>query len=140
MSQALKNHMVSLLILALLAVLAYGSSSNNSSGPDGRSKGSSSSSADLQARVSFTGTQFVITNSDTFDWTNVKLEVNSHGLSDGYTVHVPRIGAGGTYTVGAMQFAKDDGERFNPLTHKAQNLSVWCDTPNGNGFYYGQWQ
>ena len=48
--------------------------------------------------------------------------------------------AGETYTVGAMQFAKSDGEKFNPITHKPLNFSIWCDTPKGKGFYYGSWE
>ena len=100
----------------------------------------SSSIADLNATVIFNGTQFVIANRDSFDWTNVKLEINSKTFSSGYTLRTSIIEAGETYTVGAMQFAKSDGERFNPFTHKATNLSVWCDTPKGKGFYYGTWE
>jgi len=39
-----------------------------------------------------------------------------------------------------MQFANSDGERFNPFSHKAQNFSISCDTPGGNGFYYAGWK
>lgn len=99
----------------------------------------SSAIVDLNAAVSFNGAQFVITNGDSFDWTNVKLEINSKTFSSGYTLKASILKAGEVYTVGAMQFAKPDGAKFNPFTHKAQNLSVWCDTPKGQGFYYGAW-
>jgi hypothetical protein len=82
----------------------------------------------------------VIENKDSFDWTNVKLEVNSKTFSSGYILKVGRMAAGETYTVGVMQFAKSDGEKFNPFTHKPLNLSIWCDTPRGKGFYYGGWE
>ena len=61
----------------------------------------------LNAAVSFTGTQFVITNSDSFDWTNVKLELNSPGIfTDGYIYNADLIQANNTYTVGAAQLVK----------------------------------
>ncbi len=100
----------------------------------------SPSTVDLNATVSFNGTQFIIANGDSFDWTNVKLEINSKTFSSGYTLKTSVMKAGEVYTVGAMQFAKSDGEKFNPYTHKVLNLSVWCDTTKGKGFYYGTWR
>ena len=81
--------------------------------------------------------QFVITNQDSFDWTNVKLKINSGLFQDGYVLTVPRLDAGETYTVGSMQFAKGDGTRFNPFTMKPQDFFIWCDTPQGNGSWSG---
>jgi len=137
------QHAVSLLGLLLFLILAVGSVDD--SGSTGGSSGSSNSSnqsstVDLNASVRFTGSQFVIENKDSFDWTNVKLEVNSKTFSSGYILRVGRMTAGETYTVGAMQFAKSGGEKFNPFTHKALNFSIWCDTPSGKGFYYGGWE
>jgi hypothetical protein len=95
---------------------------------------------DLNAQVRFTGTQFVIVNEDSFDWLDVKLEVNPGTLSKGYELRVPRLEAGATYTVGVMQFTKSDGTRFNPVTTKPKSFSVFCATPNkGTGYYYGGW-
>ena len=93
----------------------------------------------LKPSVSFTGTQFILANNDNFDWTNVKFEVNSGILKGGFVLTTQRIVAGETYTVGAMQFTKGDGTRLNPFTMKPQNLSIWCDTPKGKGFWYGEW-
>jgi len=42
--------------------------------------------------------------------------------------------------VGAIQFAKSDGERFNPFSHKAQSFSIWCSTPSGKSGYHGSWK
>ena len=95
---------------------------------------------DLKASVVFNQRQFVISNRDSFDWTNVGLEINYGLISSGYQLKVSRIAAGQTYTVGAMQFAKSDGTRFNPLTTKAQRLFISCDTPKGNGSYFGTWK
>ena len=94
---------------------------------------------DLKASVVFNQRQFVISNKDSFDWTNVRLEINYGLMSSGYQLKVPRIAAGQTYTVGAMQFAKSDGTRFNPRTTKAQKLFISCDTPNGKATYFGTW-
>ncbi len=98
-----------------------------------------SSVVTLSASVRDTGIQFVVTNNDSFDWTNVKLEVNPGILTDGYVLRVPRISSGEVYYAGVGLFAKGSGERFNPLTHKAIDFSIWCDTPRGNGSYYGEW-
>lgn len=100
---------------------------------------SSSSLIDLKASVIFDGAQFIISNNDNFDWTNIKFEINSGLLTGGYILRASQMGAGETYTVGALQFAKGDGERFNPFTHKVQKNSIWCDTTKGNGFWYGEW-
>jgi len=94
---------------------------------------------DLSAYANFTGEKFVIVNNDSFDWTNVKLEVNSETLKSGYILNADKMVAGETYTVGAMQFAKKDGTKLNPFTVKPLNFSIWCDTPNGKGFWYGKW-
>lgn len=95
---------------------------------------------DLNASVSFTGTQFVITNGDSFNWNDVELEINAGLLKGGYKLKAVLISAGQTYTVGALQFAKRGGERFNPLTIKPQSLSIFCNTSKGRGFYSGKWE
>jgi hypothetical protein len=94
---------------------------------------------DLKAEVRFTGTQFVITNNDSFAWRNVKLEINEGLISSGYVYKLGVIMPGDTVSVGAMLFTKSDGERFNPINYKPQKLSIWCDAPGGNGSYVGEW-
>ena len=95
---------------------------------------------ELNANVFFDGAQFVITNNDTFDWTNVEMELNYEGLKSGYTYNYHLIEAGYTYTVGALQFAKGDGTRFNPFTMKPRKFSIRCDTPGGRSSWYGGWE
>jgi hypothetical protein len=95
---------------------------------------------DLNASVAFDQGQFIISNADSFDWTNVKFEIKSGRVSSGYELKAALIKAGHSYTVGAMQFAKADGTRFNPFTTKAQKLSIFCDTPEGRGSYFGAWK
>jgi len=137
-----KQHALSALGVVVAAVLAAGTTdeSGTSGSGGGGSPSAGSSTVDLKAGVSFTGTQFVIANRDSFNWTNVKLEVNSGLVSSGFILRVGVMEAGQTYTVGAAQFAKPDGKRFNPFEYKPQSLSIWCDTPRGDGFYYGTWK
>jgi len=123
-----------LFFIGIIIFVAIGSQTDT-----GTSNGSSST-VDLNATVRFNGTEFVITNGDSFDWTNVKLEINSKTFSSGYILKTSVMKAGEVYTVGAMQFTKSDGTKFNPFTHKALNLSVRCDTPKGKGYYYGTWK
>jgi hypothetical protein len=124
------KHAVSLVLMGFLIITAIGTTDTEDSTSD---------SVDLNANVRFTGTQFVIENKDSFDWTNVTLEVNGSTFSSGYKLKVSRLEAGETYTVGAMQFAKSDGEKFNPITYKVQSIYISCDVPNGTGWYSGSW-
>ena len=94
----------------------------------------------LKANIDFDGSQFFITNRDTFDWTSVVIIVNS-GLSPGsFRLRHPRVKAGQTYTVGAMQFANRDGQKFNPFTTKAKTIHIFCQTPYGERAYGGGWE
>ena len=103
----LKNHLVSALVVCFFLFLAFGS--------DDKDK----SNVDLKASVNFTGTQFVITNLDNFDYNNAKFEINGKYKLRGYNIK-----AGETYTVGMLQFADDDGNRFNMMA-KPQKFSIW---------------
>lgn len=124
------------LIVASVLVVSLsffvGGASNGNDGQD--------ESIRLTSEVRFTGEQFIIRNRDTFDWTNVELAVNPGVFNSGYTLNADRVEAGETYTVGAMQFADSDGQRFNPATHKPTSFRITADTPNGEGFDAGEWQ
>lgn len=117
-------------------------------GTPGRRKYSSSDAAPsdsatvrLNAKVTFTGTRFVISNNDSFDWENVKLEILSESIRNCFSLRVPKISAGETCTVGATEFSKKDGASFNPFTMKPQRFWIRCDTPNReNGSYLAGWK
>jgi hypothetical protein len=118
------KHGFSAIVIAFFFFLALSSSND-----------SSDSTTDLNASISFTGAQFVITNNDSFDYINAKFEVNDDYVLEGYTIK-----AGETYTVGMMQFADDDGNRFD-MMKKPLRFSIWCDLSDGkHGFYYATWQ
>jgi len=62
------------------------------------------------------------------------MTVNGKYHLRGYT-----LDAGEIYTVGIMQFADKDGNRFTALM-KPQNFSISCSTSKGSGFYYATWE
>ena len=122
-------------IIILIAFIIFG----GGNGED--EKETQPSSIYLNASVKHTGTQFIIENNDSFDWLNVKMEVNGSILKGGFILKTDRMKAGETYTVGTLQFAKKDGTRFNPITYKPQNFDIYCNTPKGeDAFWSGGWE
>jgi len=85
----------------------------------------------LNGITKFTGTQFVITNTDAYDWDNVSLYIDN--VIGGYKLTYHKIKSGETYSVGSAQFAKSDGTRYNPFTQKPKKLYIYADTPEGEG-------
>ena len=100
-----------------------------------------SSTVRLRAEVTFPGARFVISNNDSFDWRNVKLEIMPESTEDRFNLRVPNISAGETYTVDAAEFAKEDGIRFDPYTMKPKKFWILCDAPaKKSGFYQAAWK
>jgi hypothetical protein len=120
------------LVIVILAIAFVRGCSGSGPKP-----GTAREEAKLHAEVRFTGTQFVITNLDKYDWADVRMTVNSHGWSGGYKLTAKRIEAGATYTVGALQFAESDGTRFDPFTHKAQSFDLAADAEGQSRFWSG---
>lgn len=92
---------------------------------------------DFKAKVNFTGTQFVINNLDDLDCQNSKIELNGGKYSlEGYTLEV-----GKTYEVGAAQFTKKDGTRFNPFQTKPLDFYIFCRGDNAlwGASWLGNW-
>jgi hypothetical protein len=101
---------------------------------------SPSRSMGLNAQVVFDGTQFIISNKNDFDWTNVKVEVNGGVVFPGFSYSIPEIAAETTYTVFANRFFKPDGLQFDPTTTKIQRFTIACDTPNEPGSWSSTWR
>jgi hypothetical protein len=120
----MKNQLLGILILGLMGLFILSACTST---PD----------KTLKANVRFTGTQFVITNLDAFDCLESRMEVNNGYYLKGYT-----LGAGQSYTVGAAEFAKDDGTRFNSFTTKAQSFYIGCKGGNelSGAYWYGEWK
>jgi len=129
------------LILIIIVVIVFISIFNETSKESGSSAPSTpKEEIKLNAAVRFTGTQFVIQNNNDFAWTNVKLEINPGILKSGFTYKALRIEPNTTYTVGAMQFSKSDGTRFNPFSIKPKEIFISADTPKGRAYYSGGWE
>jgi hypothetical protein len=94
---------------------------------------------EIHPTVNFDGRRFIIRNADPFNWSNVKMELNSGFFSGGYELKHPVITGHTTYTVGALQFADSDGNRFNPFRMRPQKLTIIAETPDGHAFYVGGW-
>lgn len=128
------RHVVSMFLLSILLLLAVSCTDN------GDNETPPPSSIELNAIIGFDGAQFVIQNTDSFDWTNVELGINSKTFSRGYLLEYGKMASGRTYTVSASQFTKSDGQKFNPLTHKPLDITIWADTSAGEGLYIGRWK
>jgi len=99
-----------------------------------------SSTIRLKAKIAFPEAGFIITNDDSFDWQNVKLELMPESTEDSFSLKVPNISAGETYTVTAAEFSRADGVRFDLYKMKPKKLLILCDTPNNkSGSYYLEW-
>lgn len=97
-------------------------------------------SVDLWAKVEFDGVQFIISNNNRYDWTQVEMEVNSGLFKGGYILRTPILKAGHEYTVGALQFAKSDGTRLNPWKVKPMRFSISCNTVHGDGSWHKEFK
>lgn len=114
--------MKKVLLLAIIAIFFWSCSCSNTN------------SVDLKASIGFNGTQFVIQNTDSFDYVNAKLKVNDDYILDGVT-----IPAGKTYTVGMMQFSDDKGNRFDYMK-KPKTFIISCKLDNDKyGFVSATW-
>lgn len=129
-------------VLILVGVVFFYGTSGRKRISDVDSSGRSST-VKLNAKVIYPGARFIISNNDSFDWENVKLEIIPESTEDRFSLGVPNILAGETYTAAAAEFLKDDGNRFNPFlyTMKPKKFCILCDTPTGeNGSYLAGWK
>jgi hypothetical protein len=127
-------------VLILVGVVFFYGTSGRKRISDFDSPGRTST-VKLNAKVIYQGVRFVISNNDSFDWKNVKLEIVSETTEDRFSLKVPNILAGETYTAAAAEFLKDGGTRFNPYTMKPKKFWILCDTPTReNGSYPVGWK
>lgn len=100
-----------------------------------------SSTVKLKAKVTFPGVQFIISNNDSFDWKNVKLEIIPDSIEERYRLSTPIILSGETYTADATKFLNNKGIHFNPDKMKPRKFWILCDTPAGrSGSYMADWK
>jgi len=95
----------------------------------------------LNADVTIAGAQCAVSNNDSFDWENVRLEIASATLENNFALRVPKIPAGQTHTTNLAEFVTEKGVSFNPLTAKPQRFRIRCDTPDEQtGSYLASWK
>jgi hypothetical protein len=95
-----------------------------------------SSTVELKATVNFSRERFVVSNNDSFDWSNVRLEIMPESTEYWFGLKVPIISAGQEYTAAAAEFSGEDGIRFNPDKMEPKKFRIQCETPtNVNGSY-----
>ena len=66
------------------------------------------------------------------------LRVNSGLFAHGYWLKAASIEGGLDYSVGVMQFAKDDGTKLDPSAIKPRTFTIQADTPEGRESWNGK--
>jgi hypothetical protein len=78
----------------------------------------------VKAAVEFDGSNFRVANTGSNPWVAAQFSINRRSFGDGFDLVAGTVGGGAAVKVGALQFAKSDGTRFNPLEVEAQTLTV----------------
>jgi hypothetical protein len=128
---------VIVVVIFVSVVFFYGTSSRkHTSGVNiGRS-----SIVKLNAKAAFSGARFDVSNNDSFDWKNVKMEIVSDSMKERFSLSVSVILSGETYTAEATKFISRDGIHFNSDKIKSGDFRIFCDIPNGgSGSYLADW-
>lgn len=142
-----RHPILTFLIVIIFAPLVLagmsGSSTQNNNG--GITTPAPTKQASLTASVSFTGTQFVISNLDKHTCENAEMKVNGNYALNGYNLEsaldsTVKTGTATVYKVGAGQFTKGDGTRFNPFAVKPLNFSISCRGNNELSSAFGYWE
>lgn len=94
---------------------------------------------DLRGTVRYTGTEFELTNSSSFHWVNVELDLNGGLWASGYVYTIARIPPG-TWHISTTNFVKKGGEMFNPFTHRPQSMVIMTKNSRGTITGYGSWK
>jgi ribosomal protein L7/L12 len=127
--------LILVLVVGFIVVAMFKSSDTDNTG-------SPSSTVNLVASVRFTGTQFTVKNESTSQaWTDVTCTLNPSGLmQSGFDFRVASLAPGEEVTVGALQFAKSDGTRFNPFEMKAMTMTIVAKVDGRLGVYSAKWE
>jgi hypothetical protein len=129
-----------LAVVVILICIALFSGTSKRKPTFNKAKFSSESTLRLNTKVVFTGTKFIISNNDKFDWTNVELQIVPETEGSNYSLKVGKIPTGEKYSVNAAEFASKEGSKFNPNEMKPKKIRIWCDTPTRvNGSYFAGW-
>ncbi|OGP68655.1 MAG: hypothetical protein A2169_05330 [Deltaproteobacteria bacterium RBG_13_47_9] len=128
-----------LVITILICIVLFSGTSNNK--PKLLEASTEISSVRLNAKITYTGAQFVISNNDSYDWINVELQITSESPGRNFHLRASKIPAGTTHTLRAAEFTMKDGTCFNPYTMKPERFWISCETPHReNGSYFAGWK
>lgn len=129
-----------LVIIILICIVLFAGTSKRKSNPVVTGTGEDAS-VRLNAKVIYTGAQFLISNNDSYDWTNVELQIGPETIGSDFNFRVPKISASQTYTVRATEFSTEDGKCFDPYKMKPKRFWIRCESPTGqNGSYFAGWK
>lgn len=93
----------------------------------------------LKCLMQFTGTQFIIQNKDTFDWTNAIFKISLRTDFAGYVLTKALIKAGKTGTIDAMLLW--DGKESDMFAYiDLCVFSIVANTPEGRGQSIWEWK
>ncbi len=92
---------------------------------------------DLRADVEFHEKFILIRNNNDSDWKNVEIEITSSYLPE-FRGSVDLIRSGGTLELRYSEFSGKRNTRLDPSSMKAKKVSIWCNTQNKKGFWYGE--
>ncbi|MBU2567674.1 MAG: hypothetical protein KJ967_02715 [Elusimicrobia bacterium] len=132
--------LVIILFVGLAFLFSFSSSPSKEKNIEPSPSPSPNTRENFKASVSFTGTQFIVTNLDNLDCQNAKMEINGELFKGGFTYEGYILEAGETYKIGALQFAKSDGTRFNPFQLKPNNFFIICRGNNVLDGAAGSWE
>lgn len=118
------------LILGILSVLTVSFTQNGSGSQQELRKEIEEKNKQTNAKVNFTGTTFVITNNNDFDWERAEIVVNEK-----YRYEANNIKANTVYEVGAGQFIDDKNYRFNPFEMKPSEIRIFVKEPLSDDWY-----
>lgn len=85
----------------------------------------------LNAKTTVAGNRITVLNKDSFDWLDIELQILTDNISRSFSLKVPLIQTGQTYSASAADFIDTNGELFNPYTMNMQKLMIFCKTPTG---------
>jgi cytoskeletal protein RodZ len=130
-SEKKKTHPVTgclavLIVIFIVVSVIFGIfASSNTSTNTSQSEPQAEKKTEFKSKVTFTGTQFTITNADDYDCIGSWMSVNGKYWLKGYTLE-----KGQTYTFGAGEFTEGDNTRFNPFAVKPTTFSIICQGKN----------
>jgi len=86
----------------------------------------------MDARVTLNGSQLIIKNSNSYNWSRVEFFLNAD-----YKFRLDLMERDTTYHLDLSYFVTDNGIKFDPVQQKPNILIIYAYTPQGN--YYGNY-